>query len=415
MRHALGRGDAASAPQLPRLLWTAPGAEISGRLVGGLLGALVGACVLAVWWPKLVMLAVVLLGANMLVDDWANLRVAHRARALGVLAGQLAAAARVVALTAASPAIHDELVADLAAVARLRKRISILAVSDPFGIMDLLRSALLLRLVVLRNCAALVARDRDRLRRIVMRLGELDALAGLAELRAERDDARTPQLRDRAGDGIVLAARDVVHPAVERAIGNDVTLADGGLIITGSNMSGKSTFLRAVAINAICAQSIGTTFGTWSAELFRVVAVMRVVDDTASGASKYAVEVEAIGAVVAAASRGDGDDDTLRALIVVDEPFSGTNPAVRVPIVVSVLEYLGAHDVVIAATHDLEVAAQLGDRFQRGYFAEVAGSSDEFDRRLRPGVSPATNAVERLAHAGYPAAILDDVARRLGF
>ncbi len=101
--------------------------------------------------------------------------------------------------------------------------------------------------------------------------------------------------------------RAIAHPAIADAVGNDVTLVDGGLLVTGSNMSGKSTFLRTLALNAICAQSIHTTFGAWHASLLRVFAVMRVDDDTAGGISKYAAEVAAIGGLVAASSHGDDD------------------------------------------------------------------------------------------------------------
>jgi hypothetical protein len=406
---ALGTGAVNDAGQLPRLLWSPTSPDVDRNLIYGLLAATVGTIVLAFWIPKIILLTVLLLGVNLLVDDWANLRVAQRARALGVLAQQLAVAAEVVAFQAARPEVCQELADDLAALTKIRRRIRILALRDPFGVADLLRSALLLRLVILDTCSETVNRERARLRRVVLRLGELDAAAAVAELRVRRDGTRDPELR--ADGPVAIEAHGLVHPAIRNPIGNDVTLEHGGLVVTGSNMSGKSTFLRTIAINAICAQSICTTFGTWRAPLFRVVGVMRVIDDTATGMSKYAVEVAAIGGVVAAASSADGD---LPALVVIDEPFSGTNPAVRVSIVVSVIEYLGARDLVIAATHDLEVAAQLSDRFARGYFAEIAGSSDEFDRHLRPGVSPTTNAAELLARAGYPKAILDDVARRVG-
>ena len=200
-----------------------------------------------------------------------------------------------------------------------------------------------------------------------------------------------------------------MHPAIAGAVGNDLVL-DTGLLVTGSNMSGKSTFLRTIAINAICAQSIHTTFGTWHASLFRVFTVMRVADATAEGMSTYAVEVAAIGMLVEAVARRDHG---LPALFVIDEPFRGTNPALRVPIVVSVLDYLGERDVAIAATHDLDVAAEVDARFARGYFGEPDDDTGQFDRKLRPGVAPTSNALALLVRAGYPQAIVTAVERRV--
>ncbi|HEY1546474.1 MAG TPA: hypothetical protein VGG28_01575 [Kofleriaceae bacterium] len=96
---------------------------------------------------------------------------------------------------------------------------------------------------------------------------------------------------------------------------------------------------------------------------------------------------------------------TSPSLFVIDEPFHGTNPTVRVPIVVAVIELLAAHDLVVAATHDLDVATKLDAALVRGYFDELADGS--FDRTLKPGVARSTNAVAILRRAGYPAAILD--------
>jgi len=297
--------------------------------------------------------------------------------------------------------------AEVAAFAAFRKRLAWLLVSDPFGIADFLRAALLMRLLLVGRWLRYVERERERLRRVVLWLGELDALVSIASLRAERGDARLPALSAR---GRRIVARGLVHPAIAGATGNDVEL-DAGLIVTGSNMSGKSTFLRTLAINAICAQSIHTTFGVWQAGLFRVFSVMRIADATAEGTSTYAAEVAAIGTLVGAVSRRD---DEVAALFVIDEPFRGTNPALRVPIVVAVLDYLGRRDAVVAATHDLDVAEQVDARFARGYFCEPDDQAGRFDYTLRPGIAPTSNALALLVRAGYPQAIVADAERRAG-
>lgn len=95
-------------------------------------------------------------------------------------------------------------------------------------------------------------------------------------------------------------------------------------------------------------------------------------------------------------------------LLVVDEPFSGTNPALRVPIVVEVLDHLARHDLAIAATHDLDVAAQVSPRFVRAYFREPDDETGQFDRKLRAihrRSSPPSNAASP-ARANSPKPIL---------
>ena len=398
---AIGRTAVTSnAPYLPRLLWEPAPRPLPLAGFIALLVAIAIAAVVALWFPIALLAVVAVFAINVIVDDWANHRLAQQAHALEVLGDVLAAAERTLPHV---PTLGAGVADDLAVVRRLRKRISVLALRDPLDILNVLRAGFLVRLFTLGSCMAMVERERERLRRLVLWIGELDAAVSVASLRAERDDARLPELVDGAPR---IEARDLVHPVIEDAIGNELSLVSQSLLVTGSNMSGKSTFLRALAVNAICAQSIHTTFGHWRASLFRVFAVMRTTDDTAAGASTYAVEVAAIGQLVAAAA-GEG----LPALFAIDEPFSGTNPSVRVPIVVSVLDYLSAHDVALAATHDLQGAAQVDPRFGRGHVCELDELLGLFDRKLRPGVAPSSNALALLERAGYPPAIVE-AARR---
>jgi hypothetical protein len=384
---------AGDGSDLPELLWGDASPAIPARRIAFQLGLLVASIVLAWWWPVVLVVTAIVIAINVLTDDWASIEIARPARALGALADVLA--------TAEACDRDGELGDDLAHLAPLRRQVRLLSLTDPFGLVELIRAALLGRQLVVAACAARVARDRARLQRVVLWLGELDAALAIADLRAERADARVPELVD--GSPRIIA-RDLVHPAIAGAVANSVELAGFGLVVTGSNMSGKSTFLRTVAINAICAQSIATTFGSWEATVFRVRATMRVADDTARGTSTFAAEVAAIGEQIARARRDDAEPP---ALFVLDEPFRGTNPAIRVPIAIAVVDYLGARDLAVVATHDLDVAAQLDARFGRVYF-------DESDHVLRPGVAPAINAVALLAAAEYPEAILAEIRRRVG-
>jgi len=387
---ALGTTTIADAAMLPRLLWEPAAVPLRGSLLWALAGAMLGLLVVARWWPPALLGVVALFGVNLILDDWSKLRLAQQARGLVVLDDTLKRAARVAAIVPAELAAPDLEVRHL-----LRRRMTILALQDPFDILDLLRAGFLIRLLVTRSAMQIVEAERERLRAIVVWLGAVDAVCSIAALRAERSEVR---IADVVHGERAIVARDLIHPAIENAIGNDLELR-GGLLVTGSNMSGKSTFLRTVAVNAILAQSIHSTFGGWRATPLTVRTVMRIADDPARGMSTYAIEVAAIGELVAAS--------TGAMLFVVDEPFNGTNPTIRVPIVVAVLEYLVEHGLVVAATHDLDVATRLNTRFERGYFEER--DEGTFDRHLRGGIAPASNAVEILRRAGYP----NEILRRL--
>lgn len=382
VNRALGTTMIADAPHVARLLWGEPASAFHRLLLPAMWVAMAGCLALAFAFPVSIVGVVLVLAANIVIDDWSKLRLAHQARGLALLDELLTRAAAVAKI------VPTEV--DLGVRHGLKRRMAVNRIRDPFGLADLVRAATLLQLAVTRSVMRYVTAERERFRRVVVWFGEVDALAAIAALRAGAAALRVPEVVD----GPIIAEQ-LAHPAIEDAIGNDFVLSSG-LLITGSNASGKSTFLRTVAVNAILAQSIHTTFGGWRAPLIRVCCVMRIADDPGGGLSTYAVEVAAIGALVTAESSNP--------LFVIDEPFNGTNPAIRVPIVIAVLEYLVARGLVIAATHDLDVASRLDARFDRCYFDEQAGG---FDRRLRAGIAPATNAIELLRRAGYPAAILD--------
>lgn len=389
------------APVLPRLLWGAAPPRPSAVVPIAIAATLFACVVLAWWWPAFLFCAIAVGVAAILLDSWLHHQLVQQAHAVAVLGETLDRAARAAAMPVMPELLLGSIVDDLAVRQVLRRRLLVLAARDPFEILEALRGAFLIRLFVLRSCMRIIDAERVRLRRIVLWLGELDALVSIARLRDERSDVRVPDLVD---DPRRVDACEIVHPILENGIGNDVTLSPG-LLVTGSNMSGKSTLLRTIAVNAILAQSIHSTFGGWRAPVMTVRAVMRIRDDLDAGMSQYAVEVAAIGELVAAATEGS----RVPTLFVLDEPFHGTNPAIRVPIVVGVFEHLAAHGLVIGATHDLDVAKLLGSEFRRSYFAEDPAGG--FDRTLRSGVAPSTNAVELLARAGYPRELLTRVER----
>lgn len=239
-----------------------------------------------------------------------------------------------------------------------------------------------------------------RILRDVFRLvGEIDAAISVAHLQAH-DKAFVVATVDDSAQGI--HARELSHPLlVPDAVGNDLVLAEAGLLITGSNMGGKSTFLRAVGINVILAQSLGLAVAReFRAPPLQVSSSMQVVDDLDGGISMYRAEVDRIGELIARSEHG-------RQLFLLDEVFRGTNANERIAGSVAVLRYLAKQSLVIAATHDREMCDVLDGAMTMGHFTEtVEGDDVQFDYTLRPGVLQSTNALALLERAGYPESIL---------
>jgi DNA mismatch repair ATPase MutS len=188
-----------------------------------------------------------------------------------------------------------------------------------------------------------------------------------------------------------LRAAGLYHPFLGRtAVPNDLTLDDQVRVcfITGPNMAGKSTFLKAIALAVLLAH-VGAGVPARSMEFAPVGTVfssVQVADDLTAGESFYLAEVRRMGAL-ASALEGHGS-----AVAVIDEPFRGTNVHDAAEATLGVITRLAAHPaaLVLVASHVGEVVPNIrSDRRVRFlYFAaDVTGEQPRFDYRLRDGVS----------------------------
>jgi len=246
-----------------------------------------------------------------------------------------------------------------------------------------------------------IVKLRPLLREAFKAVGALDEAQSRLTLHEEQPTWTRPALREERGP---LAVVDLVHPSLDQPVPNSVTLDKGGLVVTGSNMSGKSTFLRAVGIGAVLAQAIALVpAASYSAQFVRVCAVMTAADDLTERKSYYLDEALAVLRAVGAAG---GDPPTLT---ILDELFRGTNSAERVAAGVAVVRWVASQGMVVVATHDMETADLLDGRLANAHFQDRIQDDDIlFDYRLHPGRAQRTNALDILALLGYPAGIVED-------
>jgi hypothetical protein len=234
-------------------------------------------------------------------------------------------------------------------------------------------------------------------------LAELDALSSLANVASDNPSWCTPELN--AAKEVV--ATGLAHPLLpdDRRVANDVQLGPPGtvLLITGSNMSGKSTLLRAIGLNVVLAQSGAPV----CASAFRfppcdLEASIRVQDSLELGLSYFMAALARLKGIVDAAERERPD----RALLyLLDEILQGTNSAERGVAVRGVVRHLlDAGAVGAMTTHDLAVASQEPlDRTARlVHFTETVDERGamSFDYRLRPGLATSRNALRLMRAIG---------------
>ncbi len=228
-------------------------------------------------------------------------------------------------------------------------------------------------------------------------VGELDAAIAAASYRQAAGYWCEPNLSFEADAPLRLRAEGMVHPLLRHPVPNTVDTARS-LLITGSNASGKSTFLKAAALNALLAQSIATALcEAYSAPAFHIYSSMALSDDILAGESYFVTEIKAIRRICRAAQRGE------RVLCIVDEVLRGTNTVERIAASSVLLEDLAEHDCLcIAATHDAELCELLEKRYTLFHFQEQVTASDiTFDYRLHPGAVCSSNAIRLLGLLGF--------------
>lgn len=201
-----------------------------------------------------------------------------------------------------------------------------------------------------------------------------------------------------------LYGQDLYHPLVDRAVPNSVH-ADRSQLITGSNASGKSTFLKTVALGAVLAQTIYTVAGDWyRAPFYQIYSSMALKDDLSGGESYYMVEIRSLKRIL------DRGQDALPVLCFVDEVLRGTNTVERIAASTQILKSMTQMNILcFAATHDGELTYLLEDSYENGHFSETITEGDIFfSYQWKPGRAVGRNALQLLGLMGYDPIVLQE-------
>lgn len=244
-------------------------------------------------------------------------------------------------------------------------------------------------------------------------LGELEALAALATVAHDHPHWAFPKVHDDAQPEPRVVAQQMGHPLLPELtrVVNDVELGPPGqfLLVTGSNMSGKSTLLRSIGANVILAQAGGPV----CAERFDMPPIhietsMRIQDSLEDGVSFFMAELKRLKEIVDVA-RDLGEKDSPKLVYLLDEILLGTNSAERQTAVRRVMEHLLRHGAIGAiTTHDLQLSetqvlaeACHAVNFRESFDRDPKGRRRmTFDYQLREGIATTTNALRLLEMVG---------------
>jgi len=233
---------------------------------------------------------------------------------------------------------------------------------------------------------------------------ELETLNSLANFAYLNPGYVFPELK---GGADHFAARNLGHPLLkpESKVCNDFELNHDQriVILTGSNMAGKSTLLRTVGVNlALAYAGAPVNASSMQTSLFRLFTCIKVSDSVQDGLSYFYAEVKRLQALLAATK----NEDDLPVLFLIDEIFRGTNSRERLIGSKSYILALSQRRAMgLVATHDLELI-KLADEIKGvtnyHFREEVFDGKMVFDYRLRPGPCPTTNALKIMRLEGLP-------------
>ncbi len=267
--------------------------------------------------------------------------------------------------------------------------------------------------ILFKKAAKEVRLCADSLAGLYDAVGFLDSALALANFRAALDEKEgwcvptfTEDFDDaakRTAGAFALDITHAYHPLLDQPVCNDLT-TQRSILLTGSNASGKSTFLRTMALCSLLGQCLLTVPATcYRAPRFRLFTSLSLQDDLTAGKSYYLTEIIALKRMLDAL-----DAPGAPLLCCIDEVLRGTNTAERIVAGTQICTYMARHGALcLVATHDLELTQTLADAYSCYCFDEaMAGADIGFSYKLRPGIAATTNALALLKVYGYPEEIL---------
>lgn len=280
------------------------------------------------------------------------------------------------------------------------------AVSDG-GMGDIVASVFLLDLIAYEFLKTKLGHCHEEVFAVHEALGKIDAAIAVASYRKSLDGFAEPEI-DFLPERAYIFASDMTHPLLDRAVPNDLN-SEKPILITGSNASGKSTYLKTAALCALLAQSICTcTAHSYKASAFRIYSSMALSDDLLAGESYYIVETKSLKRIL------EEMDGPIPLLCTIDEVLRGTNTVERIAASSKILEVLAQKGAMcLAATHDIELCELLSSWYELYHFEEQVGMTQMlFDYKIRRGKAVTRNAINLLKLMGFEESIVSGAHAR---
>jgi DNA mismatch repair ATPase MutS len=280
--------------------------------------------------------------------------------------------------------------------------------NDEFSLMfwlvaELVKILFNLEYIIFFNLIESIVKDRNSIEEMYVFIGEIDAAISTASIKSSKSHFCTPTFIKNKK----IQVTGMYHPLIPNCILNDINLSNKSMLLTGSNMSGKTTLIRALGLNSLLAQTLNICYAKeYCAPFFKLYSSIRISDDILKSKSYYLEEVLTIKQLIRVSRNVNPS------LFILDELFKGTNTIERVSGSKAVLSYLNHNNnIVLASSHDIELTEKIDkESYQLYHFSEYINKHNElsFDYQLKFGVLKTRNAIKILELYGYPMEIINE-------
>ena len=293
----------------------------------------------------------------------------------------------------------DRIRKTLKVFAGFRKGAGIVAAKKPTGdllegMLDYIRMLFHIDLIKFNRMLQIFDSHEKELTELFETAGFLDAMIAAASYRKLMREWCLPVLSHATPH---LQTENIYHPMLDAPVKASLS-ENKSVLITGSNASGKSTFIKTLAINAILAQTIYTVMAdSYESSYFMVASSMALRDDIFSKESYYIVEIKSLKRIM------DRLNAKVPMLCFVDEVLRGTNTLERIAASTEILAGIAENNAMcFAATHDIELTHILEAQYSNYHFQEYVEENQVlFDNKLYPGRAVSKNAIKLLRMLGY--------------
>lgn len=268
------------------------------------------------------------------------------------------------------------------------------------AMIEYLNMFMLFDIIAYYRSVNVLMKHQNEIHEIFKAIGSIDASISVASYLEEIKNYCEPEfsIDDK------ISFEELYHPLLKSPVSNSLKDIKQSVLITGSNMSGKTTFIKTLGVNVVLSRTLNFCLAkSFIIPNLVVKTSIRRNEELEEGKSYFFVEIEAIKDFI------DLSNTTQKHIFLIDEIFRGTNTIERLASSTAVLKFIGENNFAFVTTHDIELQEMLQNSFLMYHFSEqIKDEEFYFDYKIKSGACSSGNAIKLLELMNYPKSITDE-------